>query len=105
VAVVNQRNRPGNVVEFDGLKRLVQMSAANVDGRLLMTQRAGPVGRIQLAPDERPGLAEVAPVRGGGGAAAMAASPSARAASVKRRIVISNFERKLPEGILEHFQK
>jgi hypothetical protein len=43
---------PGDVVELDGLERLVQVRAANVDGRLLMALRAGLVGRVQLAPDQ-----------------------------------------------------
>ena len=63
VAVVPQRHRPGDVMELDGLERLVQACAANVDGRLLMALRADPVGRVQLAPVEGAGLALVAPVR------------------------------------------
>ena len=50
VAGVLKRHGAGNVVELDGLERLVQVRAANVDGGLLVAIGAGLVGRIELAP-------------------------------------------------------
>jgi hypothetical protein len=63
VAVVLQRHRPGDVVKLDGRERLVQVGAANVQGRLLVPLRAGLIRRVQLSPDQRAGLALVAPIR------------------------------------------
>ena len=53
VAVVLQGDRAGDVVELDGLESLVQVGAANVDGRLLVALGAGLVSRVELAPDQR----------------------------------------------------
>jgi hypothetical protein len=64
VAVVFQLERTGDVMELDGRERLVQVSAANVEGRLFMALRAGLVRRVEPAPDERSGLALVAPICG-----------------------------------------
>ena len=50
VAGVLQLDRAGDVMKFDGLKALVQMGAANVDRRLLVSLRAGSVGGVELCP-------------------------------------------------------
>jgi len=65
VAVVFERDRATDVVEFDGLECLVQVRAVNVDWRLLVAFRAGFVGRVELAPGERAALAFVVPRSGG----------------------------------------
>ena len=85
VAVVLNRDGAGDVVELDGLERLVQVSAANVDGRLLVAVGAGSVRGVELAPAQRTRLAFVVP---GGGvcAAAMAAIPRTNAAKTEKRM-------------------
>jgi len=69
MAVVFKLDGAGDVVELDGLKRLVEARAANVDGRLLVALRAGLVSRVELVPDERASFALVVPwccgLRGG----------------------------------------
>ena len=57
VAVVLQRDGSGDVVELDGLEGLVEASAANVDGRLLVALGTGFVGGVQPAPGQRAALA------------------------------------------------
>jgi hypothetical protein len=52
-------------VKFDGLEGLVQVGAANVDGRLLVARRTGFVRRVEFAPGQGAVFAFVVPGRGG----------------------------------------
>ena len=74
VAVVFERDRAGDVVELDGLERLVEAGIANVDRRLFAPLGAGPVCRVQFSPRQRTSLAPVIPLgsglRGGHGGGA-----------------------------------
>ena len=65
ISRVLESDRPGDVVEFDGLQRFVQMGAANIDGGLFLALGAGRVGGVQPAPAQRAGFAVVIPMGGG----------------------------------------
>src|ERR1035437_9918377 len=65
VAVVLQRHRSGDVVEFNRLQCLVVVCAVNVDGGLLVALRTGTVSGVELAPAQGAVLALVVPVGGG----------------------------------------
>ena len=107
VAVVLKRDRAGDVVELDRLQSLVQVRAAYVDGRLLVSVRAGLIRRVEFAPVERRRACLRSP-RGRWCARLLAPQPGGNAekttASAGKRIDCSSRKRTLgePERILSH---
>ena len=62
-ASVLERHGSGDVVEFERRQVLVQARSADIERRLLAPLAASMVGRVELVPHERPGVARVVPIR------------------------------------------